>query len=243
VISTVGRELYEKFFRGYTRKQWGVEPSQLDKAVTARIPVRTNTDDRYFTDRFQFMPKLGYTRMFAKMLAHPNIHVMLQTDYAQVRHIIKFKNLIFTGKIDEYFNYRFGHLPYRSLQFEHVTLDKAFEQPVAVVNYPQDRAYTRSTEYKHLTGQAHLKTALSFEYPCDGGDPYYPVPREENKAIYRKYEAIAKNDARVKFVGRLGTYQYYNMDQVVGQALATVRRIQLEQSAALSVNGSQLTLG
>src|SRR5919202_3613832 len=162
VVSKVGRELYEKFFRGYTRKQWGLDPSELDKSVTARVPTRTNQDDRYFTDEFQFMPKHGYTRMFQKMLSHPNIHVMTQTDYRDVKDVIPHRRLIFSGPVDEYFGFRFGKLPYRSLRFEHVTLDQAWSQPVGTVNFPQTEAYTRISEYKHLTGQVHPKTTVTY---------------------------------------------------------------------------------
>jgi UDP-galactopyranose mutase len=225
VVSKVGRELYQKFFQGYTRKQWGVDPSELDKSVTARVPTRTNRDDRYFTDDFQFMPAAGFTRMFERMLSHPKIKIMLQTDYQEIRDEVQYSRVIFTGPIDEFFEYRFGRLPYRSLSFEHVTLDAEWHQPVAVVNYPQTQAYTRVTEYKHLTGQEHPKTSLTFEYPCDHGDPYYPVPRPENQKLYKAYERLALAQTNVWFVGRLATYRYYNMDQVVGQALATFRRI------------------
>jgi UDP-galactopyranose mutase len=225
VVSVVGRELYEKFFRGYTRKQWGIDPSELDKSVTARVPTRTNRDDRYFGDKFQAMPLHGYTRMFEKMLSHPNIHVMLQTDFRDIHHRIPFKRLIYTGPVDEYFDFRYGKLPYRSLRFEHRTVDREWHQPVAVVNYPQTEDYTRVTEYKHLTGQVHPKTALTYEYPSATGDPYYPIPRPENAELYKKYERLALATPNVWFVGRLATYRYYNMDQVVGQALATFRRI------------------
>jgi len=225
VVSTVGRELYEKFFRGYTRKQWGLDPSELDKSVTSRVPTRTNRDDRYFGDEFQFMPKHGYTRMFEKMVSHPNIHVMTQTDYEDVRHVVPHRRVIYTGPIDEYFDFRFGKLPYRSLRFEHVTLDKAWHQPVGVVNYPQTNDYTRITEYKHLTGQEHAKTALTYEFPSAEGDPYYPIPKPENQELFKKYERLALATPDVWFVGRLATYRYYNMDQIVGQALATFRRI------------------
>jgi len=235
VVSTVGRELYEKFFRGYTKKQWGVEPSELDKSVTARVPTRLNRDDRYFSDQFQFMPLHGYTRMFERMLDHPNINVMLQTDFEELRNEVFYRRLIFTGPIDEYFNFRFGKLPYRSLRFEHVTLNEARHQPVAVVNYPQTQAYTRVTEYKHLTGQEHPKTSLTYEFPTDEGDPYYPVPRAENAEIYKRYEKLAIAQQNVWFVGRLATYRYYNMDQVVGQALATFRRIDKEIPLANSI--------
>jgi UDP-galactopyranose mutase len=232
VISAVGRELYEKFFRGYTRKQWGLDPSQLDKAVTSRVPTRTNTDDRYFNDRFQAMPSEGYTRMFERMLDHPNIDLLLGADYAQIRGAYPHAHLVFTGPIDEYFDYRFGKLPYRSLRFEHETLDTAWSQPVAVVNYPDhETPYTRITEYKHLTGQEHAKTSITREYPQAEGDPYYPIPREENQTLFKRYESLAKAEKNVTFVGRLATYRYYNMDQVVGQALAAFRRSFLQPEA------------
>lgn len=225
VVSVVGRELYEKFFRGYTRKQWGLDPSQLNKSVTARIPTRTNRDDRYFTDTFQKMPAHGYTAMFRRMLDHPNIELRLGTDWAEVKDSGQFRRVIFTGPVDEYFGFRYGRLPYRSLQFRHVTLDKEWHQPVGVVNYPQTEEFTRVTEYKHLTGQVHPKTSLTYEYPSDTGDPYYPVPRPENEALYKRYQELADATPDVWFAGRLATYRYYNMDQVVGQALATYRRI------------------
>ena len=225
VVNRVGRELYEKFFRGYTRKQWGVDPSELDKSVTARVPTRSNRDSRYFQDEFQVMPAAGYTAMFERKLDHPNITLMLGTDFADVRARVSYERLIFTGPVDEYFGYRYGRLPYRSLRFEHVTLETEWHQPVAVVNYPGTQEYTRITEYKHLTGQQHPRTSLTYEYPSAVGDPYYPVPRPENAELYRRYEALARETPNVWFVGRLATYRYYNMDQVVGQALATFRRI------------------
>lgn len=229
VVSVVGRELYEKFFRGYTRKQWGLDPSQLSKSVTARIPTRTNRDDRYFTDTFQKMPARGYTAMFARMLDHPLIELRLSTGWAALRDRMGvaggFRRVIFTGPIDEYFGHRFGRLPYRSLRFEHVTLDTDWHQPVGTINHPQTEAYTRVTEYKHLTGQVHPKTAITYEFPLDAGDPYYPVPRPENEALFKRYQALAVAERDVWFAGRLATYRYYNMDQVVGQALATFRRI------------------
>jgi UDP-galactopyranose mutase len=225
IVARVGRDLYEKFFQGYTRKQWGLDPSELDKSVTARVPVRTNRDDRYFGDKFQYMPKQGYTAMFQRMVDHPLISVMLQTDYRDVRDRIPHRRVIYTGPIDEYFDHCYGKLPYRSLRFDHVTKDVERHQPVAVVNYPQTEAFTRVTEYKHLTGQVHPKTSLTYEYPSAEGDPYYPVPRPENQALFKRYEALARATRDVWFVGRLATYRYYNMDQVVGQALATFERI------------------
>ena len=226
VVSKIGRELYEKFFRGYTTKQWGLDPSELDKSVTSRVPTRTNKDDRYFTDTHQCMPKHGYTRMFEKMLSHPNIKIMLNSDYREIKDIIPHRRLIFTGPVDEFFDFRFGRLPYRSLRFEHVTHDQDRYQSVGTVNYPMTEDYTRISEYKHITGQQHPKTTITYEYPSAKGDPYYPIPRPENQALYKKYQTLANETDNVHFVGRLATYRYYNMDQVVGQALAEFRRIQ-----------------
>ncbi|WP_236697542.1 UDP-galactopyranose mutase [Sphingomonas sp. Leaf357] len=226
VIAAVGQELYETFFRGYTRKQWGLDPSELDKSVTARVPTRTSTDDRYFLDTFQAMPADGYTRMFENMIDHDLIDVELGVDFRDVRGRITAGHTIFTGPVDEYFDHRFGALPYRCLDFRHETHDMAQFQPVAVVNYPsEDIAHTRITEYKHLTGQAHARTSISYEYSSATGNPYYPIPRADNQAVYKQYEALADALLDVSFVGRLATYKYYNMDQVVGQALATYRRL------------------
>jgi len=221
----LGRELYENFFYGYTKKQWGVEPSQLDKSVTARVPTRTNTDDRYFSDKYQFMPAAGYTPMFERILDHPNIEVMLDTDYRDIKRTIRYRRVIFTGPIDEFFDYRYGKLPYRSLEFKHETLDQEQALPVAVVNYPNEHAYTRVTEFKHLTGQVHPKTSIVYEFPQSEGDPYYPVPRPENAVLYKQYQALADATPNVHFVGRLATYRYYNMDQIVAQALAVFAKI------------------
>ncbi len=225
VVSKVGRELYETFFRGYTRKQWGMDPSELDKSVTSRVPTRTNDDDRYFTDTFQAMPAKGYTAMFERILNHPNITLRLGEDYRDVAEDVEYDHLVFTGPIDEYFDFRFGKLPYRSLEFKHVSLEQERFQPVATVNYPsEDVPYTRITEYKFLTGQEAPNTSITYEYPRAEGDPYYPVPRAENEALFKRYKALADETTDVTFVGRLATYRYYNMDQVVGQALATYRR-------------------
>lgn len=229
VVGKVGRDLYNKFFRGYTRKQWGLDPSELDASVTARVPTRTNRDDRYFTDTYQAMPLHGYHRLFASMLSHPRIHVMLNTDYRDIVHRLSWKHMVYTGPIDAFFEHRFGQLPYRSLRFEHVTLPTGagqdFMQPVGTVNHPNDHAYTRVTEFKHLTGQRHAQTALVYEYPQSEGDPYYPVPRAENTALFRRYEAEAEQLGDVTFLGRLASYKYYNMDQVVAQALTVARRL------------------
>ena len=233
VVSKVGRELYEKFFRGYTRKQWGMDPSELDATVTARVPVRTNRDNRYFTDSYQAMPLHGFTRMFENMLSHPNIKVMLNTDYREIESMIPFRRMVYTGPIDEFFDYRYGKLPYRSLEFKHETLNTPRHQPVAVVNYPNDYLYTRITEFKYLTGQEHPKTSIVYEFPQAEGDPYYPVPRPENAELYRKYQALANAMPDTHFVGRLATYKYYNMDQVVAQALTTFKKISGERSLTL----------
>jgi UDP-galactopyranose mutase len=228
VINAVGRELYELFFQGYTRKQWGLDPSELDKSVTSRIPTRTNTDDRYFTDTFQAMPKDGYTAMFRNMLGNPLIEVRTGVDFNEFKdHASEIADhVIFTGPIDEYFDHRFGKLPYRSLKFDHQTLEQERFQDTGTVNYPSpDVPYTRISEYKHLTGQQSPVTTITYEYPSAEGDPYYPIPRAENQELFKKYEALADSTDGVTFVGRLATYRYYNMDQIVGQALATFRRM------------------
>lgn len=225
VVNGVGRELYEKFFRNYTRKQWGLDPSELDAQVTARVPVRFNRDDRYFTDTYQAMPARGFTHMFENMLDHPNIKIMLNADYREVRDEVAFDQLIFTGPIDEYFDYRFGPLPYRCLEFKHETHHRPVFQSAPVVNYPNEYAYTRVTEFKYLTGQEHPLTSVVYEFPRAEGDPYYPIPRADNAALYKRYQALAQTTPGVHFVGRLGTYRYYNMDQVVGQALTTFTKL------------------
>jgi UDP-galactopyranose mutase len=240
VVSKVGRELYEKFFRNYTRKQWGLDPSELDASVTSRVPTRTNRDDRYFTDTYQSMPFHGYTRMFERMLDHPNIKVLLNCDYREVEKDIPFREMIYTGPVDTYFDYCYGRLPYRSLEFKHETHDQAVFQSAPVVNYPNEQSYTRVTEFKYLTGQEHNQTSIVYEFPKWEGDPYYPVPRKENAGIYAKYKALADRTAGVTFVGRLATYKYYNMDQIVAQALTTYGKIagMKRIEAALHTNGN-----
>ena len=225
VVSKVGRELYEKFFRNYTRKQWGLDPSELDASVTSRVPTRTNRDDRYFTDTYQAMPLHGYTRMFENMLDHPNIKIMLNCDYREIEKEIPFTEMIYTGPVDAYFDYCYGKLPYRSLEFKHETHDVPVYQSAPVVNYPIEQLYTRVTEFKYLTGQEHAKTSIVFEFPKSQGDAYYPVPRKENTELYARYKALADRTPKVNFVGRLATYKYYNMDQIVAQALTTYGKI------------------
>ena len=220
VLNSVGRDLCDKFFRGYTRKQWGLDLSELSAGVAARIPTRTNDDDRYFTDTFQAIPKDGYTKLFERMLDHPNISVQLNTDYAQIKAQLRPRHTVYTGPIDAYFDYCFGKLPYRSLRFEHQHLsDTEWFQPVGTVNYPNNHAYTRITEFKHATGQTLTGTSIVREYPQAEGDPYYPIPRPENEACYLRYKALAEAESDVTFVGRLAQYRYYNMDQVVAAAL------------------------
>ena len=228
VVNRVGRELYQKFFRNYTRKQWGLDPSELDASVTSRVPVRTNRDDRYFSNTYQAMPLHGYTRMFENMLDHANIKIMLNTDYLELGGELLAKEIVYTGPVDEFFDYRYGKLPYRSLRFKHETHNRETYQPAPVVNYPNEHPYTRVTEFKYLTGQEHPKTSIVYEFPMDEGDPYYPVPRPENKEIHRKYKALADGTLGVHFVGRLATYQYYNMDQVTAQALTLFNKISAE---------------
>jgi UDP-galactopyranose mutase len=225
IVSRVGRELYEKFFRNYTRKQWDLDPSELDATVTSRVPIRTNRDDRYFSDTYQAMPLYGYTRMFENMLNHPNIKIMLNTDYREIEREVPFREMIYTGPVDEYFDFRYGKLPYRSLEFKHETIDKPVYQAAPVVNYPNEHPYTRVTEFKYLTGQEHAKTSVVYEFSRAEGDPYYPVPRPENMQLYKKYQELANQTPNVHFVGRLATYKYYNQDQVVAQALTVYAKI------------------
>jgi len=240
VVSRIGQELYRKFFRGYTRKQWGLDPSELDASVTARVPTRTNRDGRYFTDTYQAMPRHGYTRMFERMLAHPNIKLLLNTDFEEIRNEIRARHMIYTGPVDAFFGYRFGPLPYRSLEFRFETLARGQFQQVGTVNYPNEHAYTRITEFKHLTGQEHAGTTIVYEYPRAEGDPYYPVPRPENRELYGRYRELADTLEGVHFVGRLATYRYYNMDQVVAQALKTYETLrEAEQPAAAAAPARQ----
>lgn len=227
VLNSVGRDLYEKFFLNYTKKQWGLDPSQLKAGVAARIPTRTNSDDRYFTDTFQAMPLHGYTRMFENLLNHPNIEVRLSTEFKDVLgENDQFDHIVYTGPIDAFYDFKFGHLPYRSLRFEHEHLENTEQyQSVGTVNYPNDFEFTRITEFKHLTGQKHSSTSIVREYPTSEGDPYYPIPRDENEKLFKQYQLLANTEKNVTFVGRLAEYRYYNMDQVVGAALNAVDKI------------------
>ena len=185
--------------------------------------------------------------MFEAMLDHPNIDLLLGTEYREAQHAYPHDHLVFTGPIDEYFDHRFGPLPYRSLAFRHETLDQPWFQKVGTVNYPDEAVpYTRISEYKHLTGQTSSRTTITYEFPRADGDPYYPVPRPENQALYKRYEALALEVPNVTFVGRLASYRYYNMDQVVGQALSTFRRLaaregrRVETTAAVTARQARL---
>ncbi|MBL7856506.1 MAG: UDP-galactopyranose mutase [Cyclobacteriaceae bacterium] len=225
VVSKIGKELYEKFFKGYTKKQWGLDPSELDASVAARIPTRNNRDDRYFADSYQAMPLHGYTKMFENMLDHPNIKVMLNTDYKEIENVIPFKKMIYTGPVDYFFDYCYGKLPYRSIEFKFETYETEKFQSTGTINYPNEHLYTRITEFKHLTGQKHPKTSVVYEYPKAEGDPYYPVPRPENAVLYKQYQLLANEVPDTYFTGRLATYKYYNMDQVVAQSLTLYKKI------------------
>ena len=226
VLNSVGRDLFEKFFHGYTKKQWGLEPCQLSAGVTARIPVRFNQDDRYFTDSYQMMPAEGYTRLFKAMLDHPNIDIQLERDFFQDRQKFHDAYWVYTGPIDRYFDYCYGELPYRSLRFEHEYLAGQDQfQAVGTINYPNDFDFTRITEFKHLTGQQHPGTSIVREFPQASGEPFYPVPRAENENLFQRYKKLAAKETHVSFVGRLAQYRYYNMDQVVAAALKTAEEI------------------
>lgn len=219
IVSQVGEELYKLFFEGYTKKQWDLYPYELGKEVTSRVPTRHNRDPRYFTDRYQGMPKHGYTKMAESILDHENIKIMLNTTYEEIKNEINYDKIIFTGCIDEFFEEKYGELPYRSLNFIEETHDKEFYQTVGVVNYPNDYEYTRITEYKYFTGQKHDKTTIMKEISSATGEPYYPIPKLENKDLYAKYKKEAEDSKDVYFLGRLGTYSYMNMDAVVDQAI------------------------
>ena len=216
--------IYENVFFGYTLKQWELKPEELDKSVTARVPVYISRDDRYFQDTYQIMPKYGYTKMFEKMLNHKNIKILLQTDYKEIIHHIKFDRLIFTGPIDEYFDYLYGPLPYRSLEFNFELINHEYYQECGQINFPNNNNFTRISEFKYITGQKFNKSVIALEYPKgyqpnNNQIPYYPIPKEENNNLYNKYHQEAKKIKSVTFCGRLADYKYYNMDQIVARAL------------------------
>ncbi|MCH7723971.1 MAG: UDP-galactopyranose mutase [Bacteroidetes bacterium] len=226
IVNQIGTDLFEKFFRHYTKKQWNLEPKELSASVCGRIPVRTNDDCRYFTDKYQFMPKDGYTKMFERMLSHKNIEIVLKTDYKKIINDVRFDKLIYTGPIDYFFDYEFGKLPYRSIRFEFKNYKDNVLQECAVVNYVDKKVpYTRVSEYKHLTGQNIESTSLSFEYSAKDGEPYYPIPNKANNELLKLYQNKASKLENVIFCGRLAEYQYYNMDQVVANTLAKIQML------------------
>ena len=220
IVASAGRDIYEKIFKNYTFKQWGKYPNELDASISRRIPVRLSRDTRYFTNKYQGLPKLGYTRMFENILNHPNIRVMLNADWNELKKEMKFERLVYTGAIDEFYDYQFGKLNYRSVRFEYQTFrNREHWQSVGTVNYPNDYDYTRITEYKYLTGQEHPHTTIAREYPSDLGEPFYIVPGSSGEAL-NKYMHLG--DGKTLFVGRLAEYKYYNMDQIVEKALSLV---------------------
>ena len=228
IISQVGVKLYEMFFKNYTRKQWRRDPRDLDASVCGRIPIRTNRDDRYLSEKFQALPRNGYTQLFERLLAQPKIEVWLKTDYREIMPQVRYKHLIYTGAIDEFYDHCYGLLPYRSLRFESETVQKEFFQPAMQVNYPNDHEFTRIVEIKHATGQKRPVTTIVREYPQDfalGREAYYPIPAPDAQAIYQRYAGRAAAEKNVSFIGRLATYHYYNMDQVVGMALTEFDRL------------------
>ena len=226
VLNSVGRDLCDKFFRGYTRKQWGLDLSELSAGVAARIPTRTNDDDRYFTDTFQYMPDNGYTCMFERMLDHANIEIRLGVDFDEIKNTETYDHIIYTGPIDAFYSYRFGKLPYRSLRFEHQHLpDVAQYQSVGTVNYPNDYDYTRVTDFSHLSGENLSGTSIVREYPTAEGDPYYPIPTVDSDTLFKRYDALAQTERKTTFVGRLAQYRYYNMDQVVAAGLIVAKNL------------------
>jgi UDP-galactopyranose mutase len=231
VVSKVGRALYDAIFRCYTRKHWGLDPSELDPTVCGRIPLRLGTDDRYFGDDFQAMPTEGFTAMFERMLDHPNIDVRVGVSWQELDGAEHAPLVVWTGPIDEYFGHCYGPLPYRSLRFEHVTYATPggrFLQPVGTINYPDEHVpFIRVEEFRHMYGQVHDHSTLAYNIPSAEGDPYYPIPRPENRELYARYKALADELRGVVFVGRLARYQYLNMDQVTAQALTTFSRLEL----------------
>lgn len=230
-LSRVGPILYEKMFKHYTKKQWNKYPDELDASVLNRIPVRTNFDDRYFSDKYQALPKGGYTKMFEKIFDHPNISVKLNTDYFKLRdQIQKPEKLFYTGPIDRFFDFKFSldeKLEYRSINFVSETINQEYFQENSVVNYPGTEVdYTRIIEYKHFGNQRSEKTTVVKEFTVDGGEPYYPVLNERNRSIFEKYRKEAQKLTDVYFVGRLANYKYFNMDEAFKNALDLYDRLE-----------------
>lgn len=218
-LSKVGQDIYEKIFESYTKKQWGIDPSELDTSVISRIPIRFNRDTRYFSDKYQGMPKYGYTKMCENMIKNKNIKIMLNTDYKEVIDDIEYEKLIYTGPADYFYDYKYGKLDYRSIRFEFETYNVEKYKDAPVVNYPNDYDFTRITEFKQMTGQDSKVTTIMKEFPCSDGEPYYPFPTPDCRAKYNLYKEEMLKDDKVIFVGRLAEYRYYNMDAVVRRAL------------------------
>ena len=229
ILSKLGPELYSAFFEGYTQKQWGVHPKLLDVSVTERIPIRLDDNDDYLNNNFQAMPSKGYTQMFKKMLSNKNIKIMLNKPFSK-KDINRAKKVIWTGRIDEFFNFKFGKLPYRGLNFAFFNFyNQEFFQECGQINYTSASIpYTRILEIKHITHQKSPHTTISLEFPTDGGEPCYPIPTLENKKLYEKYLDETKKYETVHFLGRLGKYQYLNMDQCVKEALMLFEKIKNE---------------
>jgi len=217
VVSKIGWELYNNFFKNYTIKQWKTDPKNLDPLVTARIPIRYDKNDKYFDASIQAMPRDGYFKLFENMLE--GIEILYNTEFKEIKDDLEFDNLIYTGPIDEFFDYKYGKLPYRSLNFKFEHYRKKFYQDWVQINYPNDYEYTRIVEIKHATGQDCNDTTIVKEYPSDNGPPFYPIPSVKNYALYEKYLNESKNFKNFYFIGRLATYRYLNMDQVVKEAL------------------------
>ncbi len=218
-LSKVGVDIYEKFFENYTKKQWGIDPGEIDTSVISRIPIRYNRDTRYFTDRYQGMPKHGYTKMCENMIADKRIKVLLNTDYKEIIDDLDYELLIYTGPTDYFYDYKHGKLAYRSIDFKFETMDCEKYQEAPVVNYPNDYDFTRITEFKQMTWQEHKKTTILKEFPCSEGEPYYPFPTKECKEQFALYQEEMKKETKVHFLGRLAEYRYYNMDAVVRSAM------------------------
>ncbi|MDD4178945.1 MAG: UDP-galactopyranose mutase [Candidatus Margulisbacteria bacterium] len=227
-LKKVADEIYQKIFHNYTKKQWGVPPEELDPAIIERVPLWTDRDERYFKDKFQGIPRHGYTKMFERLLGHPNIEVVLNEEFKPANSQ-DYEQIVYTGPIDDYFNHQHGRLPYRSLSFYFEKIGQPWYQEVAVVNFPGTEGFTRVTEFKHLTGQEHEATAIVREYPeehlPEKNIPSYPIMNEASRAQYQKYQAEAAKLENVAFVGRLAEFKYYDMDDVVERGLSVARNI------------------
>lgn len=228
-LNFLAQYVYEKVFLGYTVKQWGVRPEDLDASVSGRVPVYISRDDRYFQDKYQAIPASGYTVMVKNILKNPLIKVQLNTDFKDVRGKVEYERLFFSGAIDEYFDYEFGALPYRSLDLVFKKYNVEYLQSGPQINFPENYDYTRSVEYKYYLGEKADQTIVSYEYPCpfeDGkNERYYPIPGKENEDLYNRYLEKAKGLKNVHFIGRLGDYKYYNMDQTVARALELFEKV------------------